>query len=86
MRTPISDLDTLQRDSQARRIGADLYREAAAISPKTVEAVSAVMSRLSAKDVQGELVAEGFARSMMADSAVAHYITEGERESLPDPA
>ncbi|MCH7761487.1 hypothetical protein IIA15_08850 [candidate division TA06 bacterium] len=34
VRIPISDLDTLQRDSQARRIGADLYREAAAISPK----------------------------------------------------
>ena len=72
MRTPISDFDTLQRNSQARRIGADLYREAAVISPKTVEAVSAVMSSLSAKNLQAELVAEGFAEAMISDSAVRH--------------
>ncbi len=72
MRTPISDLDTLQRDSQARCIGADLYREAAAISPKTVEAISAVMSSLSAKNLQGELVAEGFAEAMISDAAIRH--------------
>lgn len=72
MRTPISDLDTLQRDSQARRIGADLYREAAAISPKTVEAVSAAVSSLSANADHGRLVAEGFGDAMVSDVAVRH--------------
>jgi hypothetical protein len=75
MRTPISDLDTLQRDSQARRIGADLYREAAAISPKTVEAVSAAVSRMSTNSEHGQLVAEGFSEAMMSDAAVTHIST-----------
>jgi len=72
MRTPISDFDMLQRDSQARRIGADLYREAAAISPGTVEAVSAAVSRMSTSSEYGQLVAEGFSEAMMSDAAVAH--------------
>ncbi len=72
MRTSISDLDSLQRDSQARRIGADLYREAAAISPKTVEAVSAAVSRMSTSSEHGGLVAEGFSEAMMSDAAVKH--------------
>ena len=72
MRTTISDLDTLQRDSQARRIGADLYREAASISPKTVEAVSAAVSRMSTNSENGHLVAEGFSEAMMSDAAVNH--------------
>ena len=72
MRTPISDLDTLQREAQARRIGADLYREASAISPKTVEAVSAAVSRMSTNAEHGHLVAEGFSEAMMSDAAVNH--------------
>jgi hypothetical protein len=70
--TPISDFDTLQRDSQARRIGADLYREAAAISPKTVEAVSAAVARMPTNNAHGEQVAEGFSDAMMADAAIRH--------------
>ncbi len=72
MRTTISGLDTLQRDSQARRIGQDLYREADAISPKTVEAVSAAVSRMSTNSEHGRLVAEGFAEAMMSEAAVKH--------------
>ena len=72
MRTPISDLDTLQRDAVARRIGANLYREASAISPKTVEAVSAAVSRMLTNAEHGHLVAEGFSEAMMSDAAVNH--------------
>ena len=72
MRIATSDLEALQRDAFARRIGANLYREASAISPKTVEAVSAAVSRMSTNAEHGHLVAEGFSEAMMSDAAVNH--------------
>ncbi len=79
MRTSIPDLDNVLREALARRIGTDLYREAAAISSKTVEAVSAAVSRLASKTEHGELVAEGFGEAMVADEAVRHLSTLGGR-------
>lgn len=62
----------LQREAQARRIGADLYREASAISPKTIEAVSAAVSRMLTNAEHGRLVGEGFSEAMLSDAAVSH--------------
>ena len=67
-----SEFETLQRDGLARRIGADLYREAASISLQTVEAVSAAVSRMPTSNAHGEHVAEGFSDAMMADAAIRH--------------
>ena len=78
---PISDLDTLQRVAQARRIGADLYREAAAISSQTVEAVSAAVARMATNTADGEQVADGFSEAMMAAAAVNHLSTLREGSS-----
>jgi hypothetical protein len=72
MRTPISDPETVQRASLTRRIGADLYRRSSAVSPKTVEAVSAAVSTMSTTSEYGHLVAEGFSEAMMSDAAVKH--------------
>ncbi len=68
-----SDLEGMQRETQARRIGFALYTQAAAISPETVEAVAAVVNRMEAlHDDYLILVAEEFARAMVADKADDH--------------
>ena len=72
MRTPISDLDTLQRDAQERRIGADLYTGCSNHLTTTVEAMSAAVSRVATRGIHGELVADGFGEAMMAEAAVKH--------------
>lgn len=66
------DLEGIQREAQARRLGRDLYIQAAAISQETVEALSAVLSRLAATTVYGQLAAEGFSEAMLSDAAVRH--------------
>jgi hypothetical protein len=65
----IPELDLVLREALARRIGADLYREALAISDRTVEAVAAVVSRMGDRSEYGSLVAEGFGEAMVAESA-----------------
>ena len=73
MRTRIDfDLEDVQRAAQLRRLGRDLHDQAAAISAETVEAMAAVVSRLSASTDYGELVGEGFSEAMMSDAAVNH--------------
>lgn len=74
MREPSEDLISLQRENTARRIGADLYRSAAAISPLTIDAVAAAVSRMSTISALDRLVAEGFGGAMVADSAESHLI------------
>ncbi len=76
MRTSIPDLDNVLREALAHRIGTDLYREATAISPKTVEAVSPAVSRLASNSDQGNLVAEGFSEAMMSDGAIMPTLIE----------
>ena len=66
------ELDFLLREAVARRIGADLYHEATLISPETVDAVSAVVERLSHKSGHGSLVAGAFGEAMVGDRAVEH--------------
>jgi len=41
------DLEEVQRAAQLRRLGRDLHDQAAAISIETVEAMSAVVSRMA---------------------------------------
>ncbi len=68
-----SDFEVIQRASHARHLGASLYNEAAAISPQTVGAVAAVVNRMEAlHDDHLTLVAEEFARAMVADKADDH--------------
>ncbi len=68
-----SDFEAIQRASQARHLGASLYNEAAAISPDTVGAVAAVVNRMEAlHDDYLMMVAEEFARAMVANKAEDH--------------
>ena len=68
-----SDFDRIQRAARARHLGAALYSEAAAISAQTVDAVAAVVNRMEAlHDDYLILVAEEFARAMVADKADDH--------------
>ena len=70
-----TDFGTIQRDSQARRLGFALYRQAAAISQETVDAVAAVVNRMEAlHDDNLDLVAEEFARAMVADRSDDHLV------------
>lgn len=67
--------EDIQRDSQARRIGFALYTQAAAISQETVDAVAAVVNRMEAlHENYLDLVAEEFARAMVADRADDHLV------------
>lgn len=66
------DFDNVLREALARRIGEDLYHEAARISPLTVEALSAVIGRLSYRSDYGSHVAVGFAEAMVAERAIQH--------------
>ena len=75
MSRSIPELDTVLREALARRIGADLYRQAAAISPRTVDAVAAAVSGLVTNVDYGDLVAEGFGGAMVGEAAVTHLST-----------
>ena len=55
-----SDFDEIRRETDARRLGAALYREAESISPEAVEYVAAA-------------VADEYAKEMMAGAAEAAY-------------
>ncbi len=68
-----SDFDRIQRTTQARHLGAALCNETAAISSQTVGAVAAVVNRMEAlHDDYLTMVAEEFARAMVADKADDH--------------
>ena len=68
-----SDFEGIQRAAQARHLGASLYNEAVAISAQTVGAVAAVLNRMEAlHDDYLMMVAEEFARAMVADKADDH--------------
>ena len=68
-----SDFEGIQRAAQARQLGAALYNEAVAISAQTVSAVAAVVNRMEAlHDDFLMMVAEEFARAMVADKADDH--------------
>lgn len=70
-----SDLEAIQRDGQARRLGFALYTQAAAISPETVDAVAAVVNRMEVlHDPSLDLVAAEFARAMVSERADDHLV------------
>jgi hypothetical protein len=84
MRTRLdTDLDTIQRESQLNRIGRDLHVQAAAISPETVDAMAAVLSRLAGTTDYGELVEDGFESAMASEAAIRHLsgTTDAEARS-----
>ena len=66
------DLEDVQRAAQLRRLGRDLHDQSAAISIETMEAMSAVVSRIATSTDYGQLVAEGFSEALMTDVAVRH--------------
>jgi hypothetical protein len=69
-----AEFEAAQLSAEARALGADLYAQAAKISPETVDAVAAVLWSLdhsSRGRLPGEAAAE-YARQMMADAALRH--------------
>jgi len=73
MRTRLdTDLETVQREAQLRRIGRDLHNQAAAISSETIDAMAAVVSRLASATDYGELVSEGFGGAILTDAENRH--------------
>ena len=72
-----TDLETIQREAQLRRLGRDLHDQAAADSPESVECVAAVVTRLAAATDYGDLVREGFAEAMVIGAAASHMAREG---------
>lgn len=69
-----AEFEAVQLAAEARALGAELYQQAAAISPETVEAVASVLAATenqSRARLPRELAAE-YARQMMADSALRH--------------
>lgn len=75
-----ADFEAFQREAEARSLGAELFREASALSPDAVEAVSAVLLAVVRKS-RGRLpveVASEFAWQMMSDRAVGHYESSTE--------
>jgi hypothetical protein len=72
-----AEFEAAQLTAEARALGADLFAQAARISPETVDAVAAVLFALdhsSRGRLPGEAAAE-FARQMMADAALRHRHT-----------
>ena len=66
-------LEEIQREGLARRLGATLYAQAAALSTSTVSAVAAVLARMeSLHDADFEAISEEFARALMKDRASDH--------------
>lgn len=76
------DFEAIQREAEARTLGAELYRQAVTISRETVECVSAALDGLAQKSrgrLAGEM-ANAYARAMMSDLAASHYT----QQSLTD--
>lgn len=70
MRTRLeSDLATIQRESQLRRIGHDLHEQASAVSNSTVDALATVLVRLPGSSDYGRHIEAGFEEAMIAESA-----------------
>ena len=76
------DFDNVLREALARRIGEDLYHEATRISSRTVEALSAVIGRLSYQSDYGSHVAVGFAEAMVAERAIEYLEASAGPESV----
>lgn len=73
MRTRLdTDLETIQREAQLRRIGRDLHDLASAISGETADAVAAVVTRLATATEYGDLAEEGFAYAFISGAATRH--------------
>lgn len=74
MRTRLdTDLETIQREAQLRRLGRDLHDLASAISGETADAVAAVVTRLATAATEfGKLVEEGFADAFISGAATHH--------------
>ena len=70
------DLDSIQRETQLRRLGRDLHDQAAAISQETVDAMAAVVGRLASSTDYGRLVQIGFADAVMAESTARHLAAQ----------
>jgi hypothetical protein len=67
-----TELETIQREAQLRRIGRDLHDQAAAISPETVDAMAAVVTKLAIATEYGDFVDGGFGEAMKANASVRH--------------
>lgn len=77
MRTRLdTDLESIQREAQLRRIGRDLHDQAASISAETADAIAAVLMKLAVATDYGELIDEGFGQAMRADASVRHIRRE----------
>jgi hypothetical protein len=57
-----TDLETVQREAQLRRLGRDLHDQAATKSAETVDAAAAIVARLASTTDYGKLVDEGSGR------------------------
>lgn len=70
-----AEFEAAQREAEARALGGEIYRQAAAISPATTECVSAVLEAVAVRS-RGRLASElanAFGRALMSDSAASHY-------------
>lgn len=70
-----AEFEAAQREAEARTLGGELYQQAAAIGPGTVECVSAALEALAARS-RGRLACElanAYGRAVMADLAASHY-------------
>ena len=73
MRTRLdTDLETIQRQAQLRRIGRDLHEQASAISNQTVAAIAAVVTRLVGGTEYGAFIGEGFEAAMVLEATTRH--------------
>ncbi len=81
MSTLGAEFDAIQREAEARALGAEMYRQATQLGPDTVECVAAVLDALAHRS-RGQLAAEmanAYGRAMVADAAASHY----RQRSLP---
>lgn len=71
-----TDLETIQREAQLRRLGRDLHDQAAAISAETVDAVAAVVDRLATGTDYGRGIQEGFGDAVLAEASARHILRQ----------
>lgn len=80
MRTRLdTDLETIQRESQLRRIGYDLHDQASTVSSSIVDALAAVMMRLSSCSDYGRHIERGVEEAMSAEATSRHLIKMSDR-------
>jgi hypothetical protein len=75
-----AEFEAIQREAEARALGAEMYHQASRISPGTINAVAAVLASLD-HNSRGRLareVAREYARQMMADAALRHRDRPGD--------